>query len=121
MANIITLDMLINKKACQEQIDLFKQCFGESVEITEDLCLKYSNEFHINWLIDNMLNEEQRELYYTIQAPAWKKYLAIQESVYEEYKAIQGPAYEEYEAIEAPALEAYDKEKARAFCVAYNS
>ena len=143
MVNIITLDMLIEKEACQKQVDLFKQYFGKSVEITEEICIKYSNEFHIEWLVNNMLNEEQCELYHTIQVPAYaaynaiqgpvlEKYLAIQEPAYEAYKAIHGltwkeykdiqwPAYKEYKAIEGPAYEAYNKEKARAFYIVYNS
>ena len=132
MAKVITLGMLIRKKACQNQVDLFKKYFGKSVEITEDICLKYYNEFEFDWLIDNMLNEERREAYKAIKEPAWEDYKAIQgpaneaykviqRSVYEAYKVIHGPAYIAYKAIQEPAYEAYNKEKARAFCVAYNS
>ena len=132
MANMITLKMLIEKKACQEQVDIFKQYFGESVEITEDICLKYSNEFHINRLIDNMFNEEQRELYYTIQAPAyaaykatewqaWKDYIAIEAPAYKAFKAIQEPAWKDYYTIQEPAHTKYEKSRAKALFIAYNS
>ena len=151
MANVITLDMLIEKNACQEQANLFKKYYGKSVEITEDICLKYSNKFEFDWLVDNILSGDQREAYMTIQVPAYKAYNAIETAAGEAYQAIRvpaaeayvairGPAYnaiqtdawKAYKAIEwraykayytiiAPAYEAYEKEKARAFFIAYNS
>ena len=143
MAKVITLTMLVEKKACQEQINLFEQRFGESVEITEDFRLKYSNEFDIYWLVDNTLNEKQRELYYTIRSQAWKEYEAIQGAAWEKYEAWgvtlseayypRGvPALDKYEAVEAAAWKkygatkesahkAYKKEQAKAYFIAYNS
>ena len=121
MANVITLDVLIEKKACQDQVDLFKQHFGESVEITEEICLKYYDKFVIERVVVNMLNEEQREAYMVIQGPAWKDYKVIEEPAYEAYNAIVSPANEAYEAIQRPAYTKYLKNQARAFFVAYNS
>ena len=110
MAKVITLGMLIEKNACQEQVNLFQQYFDESVEVTEEICIKYSNDFAIDWLADNMLNKKQCELYYTIRARAR-----------EEYSAIIGAASEDYYAIREIAHIKNKKERARAFCLIYNS
>ena len=143
MANIITLNMLIKKITRSRQIGLFKQYFGESVKTTDDIRLKYSSEFEIGRLVDITLNEKQRELYYTIQAPArkeyetaiaaaWRKYEAWGETVNEAYpvrwnppmavyEAIGAAAEKEYEAAKKSAHKAYERKQANAFCIAYNS
>ena len=121
MAKVITLAMLIEKKAYAKQVELFKQYFGESVEIAEEICIEYFHEFNINWLAGNMLNEVQRELYYTIEDPAYVAFKAFQESALKEYEAIEGIAYETYLDIQEDALVAYEKEQAKAFFIAYNS
>ena len=137
MAKLITLDMLIEKNACAKQANLFKKYFDESVEITEDICLKYYDKFEVDWLVDNMLNEDQREAYNAIEmvawkdykaivepawkdymdihGPAWKAYKVIQESAYKAYEVIQWLEYEKYEAIRAPAYAAYRAIKASAY------
>ena len=109
MANVITLDMLIRKKACSKQVELFKQYFGESVEITEEICIKYSNEFYIDCLAAKMLNEEQLKAYKAIRDPAYEEHKATDvRAALEAYEAIEGPAWKKYSAIHGLARKNYE-------------
>ena len=143
MANVITLAMLVEKNACARQVEMFKRYFGKSVKICQNICDKYSSEFDIDWAAENLLNEVQHELYYTIRAQAWKAYNAIEWRAWEkyrdwdrtisetcnprgvppmaEYKAVESAAVKKYEATKEAAHKAYNKKRARAFCLAYNS
>jgi maltose-binding protein MalE len=41
----ITVSMLNDHKACQEQIERFRKCFGESVKVTVRRAPSVANEF----------------------------------------------------------------------------
>lgn len=44
----ITKQQLIDKNACEDQIALFEELFGDEVEITPELCLSTKDKF--DWL-----------------------------------------------------------------------
>ena len=143
MTKAITLTMLIEKNACQAQVELFKKYFGESVEITEYICLKYYDKFDVDWLFDNMMNEKQYALgvalwgraydeYETKRQAAWatmENYndlvdaatLAIEEPAWEAFQVGQRLALTEYADIKKSAHTKYKREEAMAFCIAYNA
>lgn len=47
--NALTLDTLIAKRACAQQVDLFHQLFGESVTVTPALCVEHAAQFDWEW------------------------------------------------------------------------
>jgi len=51
MNKIIKLSTLIEKQACQEQVDLFHKLFGEQVELT----LEHVQKFSVGWCAENLL------------------------------------------------------------------
>ena len=99
MSKTLTVETLKSKKACQPQIDLFRSLFGDSVEVTEELCVKHAQDFNWDWAADTLLSESAREDY---------------------YKAT-GPALKVYNKATAPALKVYIKATASAWARAYLS
>jgi hypothetical protein len=65
-SKILKLATLIELHACTSQTDLFKERFGESVEITETLCEGVATLFDFDWAARNLLT-----------APAWAEYQRV--------------------------------------------
>ena len=59
----IFLSTLIVHGACRDQVDLFRTTFGDSVEITPNLCKQYAQSFNYTWAAQHLLS-----------ATAWKLY-----------------------------------------------
>src|SRR5574340_188112 len=105
----ITKQMLLDKEACSNQVELFVSLFGEEVKVTKANCLKaWKVGIDFNWAANNLLSPSQLEAYKAIEQPSLKAYGAIERSALKAYKAIEQPALEAYEAIKQPALEAYE-------------
>ena len=60
---ILTLATLKKAGACSDQVALFRKLFGESVEVTDSLCVEHAEEFSWGWAAGNLLT-----------APAWTEY-----------------------------------------------
>ena len=121
MNKIIKLSTLIEKQACQEQVDLFRQLFGEQVELTAELAVKYANRFNVSWCVDKLLTASAQKAYAEAVAPALKAYkeaTAPTLKVYNEAKAIALKAYSEVN--KATALKAYSEAAATAFFNLYD-
>jgi hypothetical protein len=74
------LDQLIAIHACTEQVDRFRQLFGDSVNVTEALCKKHFDKF--DWdFASKLLSPEGRA----------------------EYERVTGPALAEYNRVDGPA------------------
>ena len=94
---LITKQMLLDKKACSDQVELFVSLFGEEAKVTKANCLKaYEAGIDFGWAADNLLSPSQWEAYEAIEQPALKAYEAIQQPALEAYEAIEQQAYEEY-------------------------
>lgn len=126
----IILDQLIKKRACPEQVSLFKQHFGSEVEVTIEGALEVAQIFNWNWAVKNLLNDEQLthynniiqpalETYEAAKQPAWETYLAVRQSARKTYeaeiqsaweKAVRQSAWETYKAVEQPARKTYKAE-----------
>jgi hypothetical protein len=96
---ILTLQQLKNKRACQGQVDLFRQTFGESVEITPALCESVAARFDWNWASANLLTPAASAEYERIQGPAYAEYKRVQGAALAEYERVEGAAYTEYERV----------------------
>ena len=129
---IIKLSTLIEKRACRKQVDLFRQLFGEQVELTAELAVKYANRFNASWCADNLLTPAAWKAYKEATAPtlkAYKEATATTLKVYNEAKAIVLKAYSEvnkatalkaYSEATATAWKAYDEAKGTAFFNLYD-
>ena len=86
----ITLHELLILNACDEQLNLFKALFGESVELTEEIMRKHGAMFDVDWLATRILSPQQRADY----EPKFKLLDA-------EYWAKRAPTDAEYDAQRA--------------------
>jgi hypothetical protein len=59
----IFLSTLIVHGACRDQVDLFRTTFGDSVEITPNLCKQYAQSFNYTWAAQHLLSATALELY----------------------------------------------------------
>src|SRR6202142_3423436 len=91
-SKILKLATLIELHACTSQKDLFKEKFGESVEITETLCEGVATLFDFDWAARNLLT-----------APAYAEYQRVRAQACTEYERVRAPAWAEYERVRAPA------------------
>ena len=53
---ILTLKTLKDKKACVDQYNMFKHKFGQSVDITPELCVANAFVFDWDWAANNLLS-----------------------------------------------------------------
>lgn len=60
----ITLKQLIDLGACRHARKRFRELFGESVEVTDDLCVKHAEEFDWDWVASHLLSRKQLAQWY---------------------------------------------------------
>jgi hypothetical protein len=104
----LKLSQLIAAKACQSQVDKFRARFGESVEVTRELCESVASEFDFDWAAANLLSAPARAEYERVTAPAQA-----------DYERVTAPAWAEYARVRAPARAEYERVRAAAFADAY--
>ena len=74
MSRTLLLSTLIAKRACSEQVERFRSTFGESVEITPELCLSVADKFDWDWAAWRLLSAPAHAEYDRVRAPAWAEY-----------------------------------------------
>ena len=92
---------LIDKGACYAQVELFRAKFGESVRVTQRLCVSVADAFDWNWAAGHLLSKPAWAEYERVTAPAWR---------------VWAPARAEYERVWAE----YGRVTARTFAKLYN-
>jgi hypothetical protein len=105
----ITLSQLETANACGGQRKLFKELFGDSIEITIDLAEKYFDKFDVDWVAESLLNSEYLAEYEKIRDSAWGEYLKITKPAYAEYEKIVDSDWGEFRKIRDSALNEYLK------------
>ena len=100
-AKVITLQMLLDKGACDEQVRLFKETFPKKGEakVTKALCAKVAHLFDFEWAAVNFLPGH----------------------LWAEYESKRAPLLAEYKSKEAPLWAEYKSKCALLFCELYNS
>ena len=95
----ITYALLLEKKACQSQLDLVEKHFGkeEAIPLTKAVIAKFGSLFDISWAANKLLTQED---------------LA-------EYKKVTDHASAEYEKVKANAWAEYEKACALEFVRIY--
>jgi hypothetical protein len=112
MTQTITVKLLRDHYACEDQVDKFINIFGEDAEVVPSIefAKKYGSEFNINWLVDKLLNSDQLKVYDEATAPVLKTYVEAMVSAQKTYN----------EATEL-ARKIYDEAIAIAFVKAWNT
>jgi hypothetical protein len=93
----ITLQMLQEKGACESQVRLFQQTFGDSVELTEELAKEYGHLFNSEWAAEIFLSDKNAKVYSAAVRAAWTA-LTTAENIFSNTAT---PAYEIYRQTKA--------------------
>ena len=73
---LITLKDLKQAEACQGAVLLFEALFGDSVEVTKELCLKHAHNFDYGFAGSHFLPASVRGMFYqqkNVAEDAWQK------------------------------------------------
>ena len=105
----INVDILRTKKACHNQVSLFKKLFPDGIEVTTDLCVEYYDKFDWDWAVDNLLTETGQDEYVKIKVAAYNEYRKIHDAARNEYKKIRDVALGEYWKTKDAAMVEYEK------------
>ena len=115
----ITIEQLSAAGACLEALDSFHTLFGESVEVTEELCTKHAQDFDWKWAA-KLLTLAQGARYATVIAPARAECDRVCAPARAECDRVCAPARAEYDRVCAPARAEYGRVCACAWARAYN-
>ena len=108
----ITLRQLKKLGACDGQVNLFKETFGDEVEITEAVVKEHGAKFNSDWLADKVLTPAQLADYAVEHAPLDADYEAKRASIWADYEAKLAPLDADYEAKHAPLDADYEAKRA---------
>jgi hypothetical protein len=120
-SRILKLSTLVEHNACSGQTKLFKKMFGNSVRVTEKLCLSVADKFNFSWAARNLLTPEALAEYCRVTAPALAEYDRVTASAWAEYDRVAAPAWAEYCRVAMPVWAEYDRVTASAFARGYLS
>ncbi len=87
------LKQLTDKGACQEQVDLFHTLFGDSVDVTEELCASVAGKFDLDWAASNLLTPSAEAEYKRATASAGAEYKRVVASAWVEYERVVAAAF----------------------------
>lgn len=92
----ITVAMLEDHCACPEQLALFKQIFGDEVEVTEARCRRYGELFDLDWAAHNFLSSSARFEFNWLVEPARGERSRLRCAAWTAYSKIQVAARDTY-------------------------
>ncbi len=124
MSRILTLETLKLMNACYGQALLFQELFGDSVEITPELCIKHANDFDYNWAARNLLSKTGYDKYLIEKNAAWDKYRSEKNAAWDKFRATGHATSNKYLTEENVALDKYRAERHAAYdkyCAAFFS
>ena len=141
MTRTLSRARLVEAGACDGQVELFAEIFGDGVEVTVELCRVHAQSFDWAWAAEHLLGPSARkvydeaavaalEVYHEATAAAWKVYdeaVMAAWKAYYEAKAVareacdeaRAAAWKAYEEAVAPARKAYHEARAAAWARAY--
>ena len=112
----ITLTFLKSLDACQAQVDLFAQTYGESVTPTLELIEAAAQEFDFDWLGGKVFGEAYEEA----RAPHLKAYEEARAPHLKAYLEAMAPPTQAYEEAVAPLTQALNLAQARVFAILWS-
>jgi len=91
----VTAEMLRNKDACEDQVEIFEKAFPTGTRVTRRVCLRAAElGLNTDWFALNFLSPKQFEAFDAATTPHWKAY----------YDATTIPHWKAYKAAAALAL-----------------
>ena len=102
MAAILTKQMLIDAKACEDQVAAFERLFGDSVNVTVAKARKVAKVFEWDFA-RRFLDAEGLAECERVTAAALAEYERVRAAAWAEYKRVTAPALAEYERVRAAA------------------
>jgi hypothetical protein len=120
--NTITLAQLREAKACESQVKLFEQVFGDSVSFdNENFFVPYAQKFDFAWGARNLLSAPARKTsyeQYDLAEKTFDKQIDLAEKTYDEQTALARKTFDEQYAL---AWKTYREQIAILFTRAYLS
>ena len=128
----LTAQMLRKKGACDEQVELFVELFGESANVTQKLAMTHATKFDWDWAAKKLLSRAKYTEYYKVCGAAWAEYRKVRGPALAEYRKVCGAAalaefdkvrdaaWAEYDKVCGPALAEYRRVCGPAWARAYN-
>ena len=105
----LTAEMLRKKGACDEQVELFVELFGESANVTQKLAMTHATKFDWDWAAKKLLSRAKYTEYYKVCGAAWAEYRKVRGPALAEYCKVCGPAWAEYRKARDAAWAEFDK------------
>ncbi len=119
MPKTITLEWLKEHYACEDQIEIFLQVFGNSAELNEANAAKALEAgLDLDWFARHILTPPARDEFERVRATALEEFNRVRATAMEEFnqvRAIGWAAYErdgdwqEYDRIKVPAWAEYSR------------
>ena len=116
----LTAQMLRDKKACGEQVELFVELFGESVSVTQKRCAAHANEFDWEWAAEKLLPKPAWAEFDKVRDAAWAEFDKVRDVAWAEYDKVCNAAWAEYYKVRDAALAKYHRVCAVTFARLYN-
>ena len=115
----LKLSTLKANGACGSSLAAFKKNFGDSVEVTEALCIAHAKDFDWGWAALKLLKAPALAEYWRVKAPALAEYWRVKAQALAEYERVTAPAWAEYERVKAQAWAEYERVTAPAWARLY--
>ena len=117
----LTIEQLIEQRACASQVKLFREMFGRSVNITQKACICVADKFDFAWAARKLLPAPALAEYERVRVQAWAEYARVTAPAWAEYERVRAPAWAECARVRVPAWAEYERVRARTFAKLYNS
>jgi len=99
----LTAEMLRKKGACDEQVELFVELFGESANVTQKLAMTHATKFDWDWAAKKLLSRAKYTEYCKVCGPAWAEYRKARDAAWAEFDKVCDAARAEYDNVRGPA------------------
>jgi hypothetical protein len=101
--------MLLDNKACEEQVERFRACFGESVKVNIKEAERVAEKFEWDLAASYFLRGRGAQSYNRIKDEAEKRYQKITLPVWAEYQAAKSFSKKSYESSMAFADKTFNR------------
>lgn len=105
---MIMLYRLKQLGACDGQVQLFEQLFGDAVQVTEELCIKHAGVFDWQWASEKLLKDSAK-FFQAEEFILWQKFNKETKVIGAKYNKILHDLRNEFHASTAKEREILDK------------
>ena len=116
---MFTVDMLIEKKACASQVQLFRDTFPNGAPLTVETAISVSHLFDWEFAARRFLSKEGYKSYQDATVPLLKAYQGARAPLWKVYQDATASHLKVYQDAKAPHLKVYQGAKAQVFAELY--